>query len=193
MILDGIIGLFGALIEGVAALAGALFEVVPLAVNAAAAMVECVVGIFMSGFTLGRMARKKKEPAEPKKLSTAEIRLGMLGLLVAVLVVGWTVVAPKVLNRTLTLVAEDGHSLPYAAMILHQSDGDVHKRTDNAGNIVVSRFSTQGVTIKDPRYVEQTWKGDAMTNQLVVGRTILGAGLDVLAGELLKPAGMAKR
>ena len=48
MILDGIIGLFGALIEGMAA----------LVVNLLAALAEGVIGLFVSGFTLGRMARK---------------------------------------------------------------------------------------------------------------------------------------
>lgn len=192
MILDCIIGLFGALIEGMAALAGALIEVVPLVVNLLAALAEGVIGLFVNGFTLGRMARKKKEPAEPKRWTTAEIRLGMLGVLLVILVLGWAVLAPQLMNRTFTLVAEDGHSLPYAAIILHQSDGDVHKRTDSAGSVVASRFSTQGITIKDPRYVAQTWKGDEMTDQLIVRRTILGSSLDVLAGGLLKPTRTAK-
>lgn len=191
MILDAIIGLFGALWDALAALAVALFEVVPLTVNLLAALAECVIGLFVNGFTLGRMARKKKL-AEPRRLTTAEIRLGMLGVLLVILVLGWAVVAPQLMNRTFTLVAEDGHSLPYAAIILHQSDGDVHKRTDSAGSVVASRFSTQGITIKDPRYVAQTWKGDELTDQLIVRRTILGSSLDVLAGGLLKPTRTAK-
>jgi hypothetical protein len=58
--------------------------------------------------------------------------------------------------------------------------------------VVVSRFSTQEITIKDPRYAAQTWKGDEMTDQLIVRRTILGSSLNVLAGGLLKPTRTAK-
>jgi len=157
-------------------------------INLGAAALEIVVGLFVSGFKLGRLTMKKKEAAAAEIVTTGNVRTAgvTLGLIALVGMAAW--LAPMVQNRTLTLVADDGHSLPYAALILHQSDGDVQKRTDNAGNIVVSRFSTQGVTIKDPRYVEQTWKDEEMTDQLVARRTILGSGLDVLAGELLKPA-----
>lgn len=185
MILDAIVCLAVALFEWlVLPVLGALVVLI----NLGAAALEIVVGLFVSGFKLGRLTMKKKEAAEAEKVTTGNVRTAgvTLGLIALVGMAAW--LAPMVQNRTLTLVADDGHSLPYAALILHQSDGDVQKRTDNAGNIVVSRFSTQGVTIKDPRYVEQTWKDEEMTDQLVARRTILGSGLDVLAGELLKPA-----
>jgi len=86
------------------------------------------------------------------------------------------------------LVAEDGHSLPFAALIIHTKDGEQHERTDNAGNIVIPRFSTTSITVKDPRYVEKTWQESEIESELIVGRTILGSGLDSLADKLLKPA-----
>jgi hypothetical protein len=185
MILDAIVCLAVTLFEWlVLPVLGALVVLI----NLGAAALEIVVGLFVSGFKLGRLTMKKKEAAAAEIVTTGNVRTAgvTLGLIALVGMAAW--LAPMVQNRTLTLVADDGHSLPYAALILHQSDGDVQKRTDNAGNIVVSRFSTQGVTIKDPRYVEQTWKDEEMTDQLVARRTILGSGLDVLAGELLKPA-----
>jgi amino acid transporter len=190
MILDGIVGLFAGLVEVVVLLVVGMVEATILFINLGAAAVELVAGLFVSGFTLGRLKRKKKEKEsdEARRLSPTEIRLAIAGGIIAVLIVAWTVLAPQVLNRKLSLVAEDGHSLPFAAVVLHTSHGDEHRRTDNAGNIVVTRFSTNAITIKDPRYVEQTWKDDEFNSPLVVRRTVLGSGLDVLAGKLLSPA-----
>ena len=109
-------------------------------------------------------------------------------ILIIVGLIGGLVVAPKVMNRKVTLVAEDGLSLPFAALIIHTGDGDQYQRTDNAGNIVIPRFGTNAVTVKDPRYVGKTWAKSEIGNELVVGRTVLGAGLDSLADKLLKRA-----
>ncbi|MFN7344056.1 MAG: hypothetical protein ACK5S4_01790 [bacterium] len=188
MILDAIVGLIAGLIEGVPLLIVGLVDIVILFINLGAAAVELVVGLFVGGFTLGRLQRTKKEPGKPRRPSSAEIRLAMIGGIIGALVVAWMLVAPHVLNRNLSLVAQDGHSLPFAAVVLHTSHGDEHRRTDNAGNIVITRFSTNALTIKDPRYVEQTWKDDEFNSPLVVRRTIIGSGLDVLAGKLLSPA-----
>ncbi len=180
MILDAIIGLFaslfGFLAEGVA------IVFVPL-INLIAAGIEAVVGIFVSGFRLGRIERKKRKPQ-----STASAVGGVLTLLIILGVIGWFAVAPKVMNRKVALVADDGHSLPFAALIIHTNGGDKHARTDNAGNVAIPRFATTGMTVKDPRYVERTWKKSEIGSELVVGRTILGSGLDSIADRLLKPA-----
>lgn len=180
MILDAIIALFvslfGVLVEGVS------MAFVPI-INLIAAGIEAVIGIFVSGFSLGRIERKRDQPK-----SKASAIGGILTLLVIVGLVGWFVVAPKVMNRKVTLVAEDGHSLPFAALIVHTGDGDQHQRTDNAGNIVIPRFGTNSVTVKDPRYIEKTWAKSEIEAELVVGRTVLGAGLDSLADKLLKRA-----
>jgi uncharacterized membrane protein len=179
MILDAIIGLFaplfGFIVEGVA------MAFVPL-INLIAAGIEAVVGIFVSGFRLGRIERKK---GERKPASAVGV---IIALLMIVSLMGWFFVTPKVMNRKVTLVAEDGHSLPFAALIVHTGDGNLHERTDNAGNIVIPRFGTNAVTVKDPRYVEKTWAKTEIEAELVVERTVLGAGLDSLADKLLKRA-----
>lgn len=180
MILDAIIGLFASLFGFIAE--GFVMAFVPL-INLIAAGIETVIGFFVSGFSLGRIKRKKGE-----RKSTASAAGGIIALLIIVGLIGWFVVAPKVMNRKVTLVAEDGHSLPFAALIIHTGDGDLHQRTDNAGNIVIPRFGTKAVTVKDPRYVEKTWAKSEIEAELVVGRSVLGAGLDSVADKLLKRA-----
>ena len=180
MILDAIIGLFaslfGFIVDGVA-MAFAPF------INLIAAGIEAVMSVFVSGFSLGRIERKKGQ-----RKSTASAVGGMMTILIIVGLIGWLVIAPKVMNRKVTLVAEDGLSLPFAALIIHTGDGDQYQRTDNAGNIVIPRFGTNAVTVKDPRYVGKTWAKSEIGKELVVGRTVLGAGLDSLADKLLKRA-----
>ena len=180
MILDAIIGLFASLFGFIAE--GVAMAFVPL-INLIAAGIEAVIGIFVSGFSLGRIERKRGE-----RRSTASAVGGIMTLLIIVGLIGWFVVVPKVMNRKVALVAEDGHSLPFAALIIHTGDGDKHQRTDNAGNIVIPRFGTNAVTVKDPRYVEKTWAKSEIEAELVVGRTVLGGGLDSLADKLLKRA-----
>ena len=180
MILDAIIGLFASLFGFVVEGIGMVFV---LLINLIAVGIEVVIGIFVSGFSLGRLERKKGESK-----STASTIGGILTLLIIIGLIGWFVFAPKVMNREVTLVAEDGHSLPFAALIIHTKDGEQHKRTDNAGNIVIPRFGTISITVKDPRYSDKTWEKSEIESELVVGRTILGSGLDSLADKLLKPA-----
>ena len=180
MILDAIIGLFGSLFGLLVEGAAAVF--VPL-INLIAAGIEAVVGIVVSGFSLGRIERKKGESKSP-----ASVVGGILTVLILIGVIGWLVVAPKVMNRKVTLVAKDGHSLPFAALIIHTKNGDQHERTDNAGTLVIPRFSTTAITVKDPRYIERSWRNSEIKSELIVDRTVLGAGLDSLADRLLKPA-----
>lgn len=180
MILDAIIGLFVSLFGFLAA--GVAMAFVPL-INLLAAGIEAVVGIFVSGFSLGRIERKKRDSKSP-----ASAIGGIVTLLLILGLICWFVVAPKIMNREVTLVAEDGHSLPFAALIIHTKSGEQHRRTDNAGNFVIPRFGTTSITMKDPRYVERTWAKSEIESELIVGRTTLGSGLDSLADKLLKPA-----
>ncbi|MBK1829859.1 hypothetical protein JIN77_03925 [Verrucomicrobiaceae bacterium R5-34] len=180
MILDAIIGLFIALASALAASVAVIF--VPL-INLAALGVEAVIGLFVSGFSLGRIRRDKDEAK-----STGSVILSIVTLLLILGVITYFFVAPVVINRQVTLVAEDGHSLPYAALMIHTDSGTQHQRTDKAGNIVIPRFATNAITVKDPRYVERTWAKSEIEPELVVGRTVLGASLDTLADKLLKPA-----
>lgn len=93
---------------------------------------------------------------------------------------------PKVFHREITLVASDGHSLPYAALIIHSKKEERHERTDGSGTITIPRFGTTALTVKDPRYVLKRWDRQDFESNLTVERTFLGSGLDDLAGRLLK-------
>lgn len=177
MILDAIIAIFVSLYGLLLGALGLVF--IPIA-NLVAAFIELIVGIFVSGFELGRM--KKREQSRGSTIAS------VLSLLVILGVVGWLFVIPRVMNRKVTLVADDGHSLPFAALVIHTDGGDHHKRTDNAGKISIPRFATKAVTIKDPRYVENTWQRSEIGPELVVGRTLLGSSLDSLADRILKSA-----
>lgn len=178
MIIDAIIGLLAPLFSIV--LEGVTLVFVPV-INLILLGIEALLGIFISGFSLGRLGRKRRE-------SRASLVAGVVGLLILVGIVSLIWVVPKVMNREVTLVAEDGHSLPFAALIIRTGGGDQHERTDSAGNIVIPRFSTDSITVKDPRYVETTWKGSEIESTLTVGRTVLGASLDSFADKLLRPA-----
>lgn len=180
MILDAIIGLFASLFGFIAE--GVASAFVPL-VNLIAVGIEALIGIFVPGFSLGRIERRKGE-----RKPAGSAFGGIMTLVILVALIGWFVVVPKVMHRKVTLVAEDGHSLPFAALIIHTGDGDRHQRTDNAGNIVIPRFGTNAVTVKDPRYVEKSWAKSEIEAELVVGRTVLGSSLDSLADRLLKRA-----
>lgn len=180
MILDAIISLFvslfGFLMEGVSLVFVSL-------INLILAGIEAVVGIFVSGFNLKRFERKKHDSK-----SRASAIGGILTPLLIIGLVVWLFIVPKVINREVTLVAEDGYSLPFAAVIIHTGAGDEQKRTDNAGSILIPRFSTTAITVKDPRYVEKTWQKPEIDETLIVGRTLLGSGLDSLAERFLVPA-----
>lgn len=180
MILDAIIGLLVAIFEAIASSVAAAF--LPL-MNLLAAGIEAVVCLFVSGFRLGRLTVKKRENA---RVSPAVG--GSLTWVILLGLVGWLLSTSNVMKRQMTLVADDGHSLPFAAIIVHTNEGDQHMRTDHAGAIELSRFGTHAITVKDPRYVERRWEKAEMKSPLVVERTVLGAGLDSLADRLLKPA-----
>ncbi len=180
MILDAIIALLASVFDCIAGAAAIVF--VPI-INLFIGVVEAIVGFFVSGFSLSRIERKK---SSDRPLASAIWQSTVFVLLTCA--IAWLFVVPKILNRKLTMVGKDGHSLPFAALIIHTDDGDQHERTDNSGNIRIPRFSTTGVTVKDPRYIENTWTKNEIESQLIVGRTILGSGLDALADRLLMPA-----
>lgn len=177
MILDAIIGLFfsifSLLIEGV------FLIFVPL-LNLIAAGLELLIGLFISGFQLGRIERKKRSRHSAAVAVPVGIAI-LMGL-------GWIIAEMVILNRMVTFVAEDGHSLPFAAVIIHSKTGNQHTRTDSAGNLTVRRFGTAGITIKDPRYVEMNWSSAEIKREVIVQRTVLGSSLDSLAGKLLSPS-----
>ena len=187
MILDAILALFEPLFG---LLAGLLAGIV----NLIAGGLELLISLFVPAFRIRRFERKKKAALSGDREASSEQRAPhsraytVTWILIALLAIG-AALRPLVMQRKITLVAKDGHSLPHAAVILHTKGGNEHLRTDFSGNLQVPRFGLLGLTVKDPRYVEQTWAGDAITRELVVSRTVLGSGLDKLAGKLLlKPA-----
>ncbi len=189
MILDDlIVGLFSIVL---ALLDAAMFVCVPV-VNLFAVIAEAIVGLFVSGFKLGRLKRKEREkPTEKPKSAWAHAGtiIGRTVFCAALLVFFWILGSPALLNRSITFVADDGHSLPFAGVVIQTSDGDqIHRRTDNAGNIEVPRFGLAEVQLKDARYVEQSWSGDEIEPVLEAQRTVLGSSLDVLKDKLLAPA-----
>ena len=184
MILDEIIALLGSIIGY---MIGGIIAGFVIIINLIAAGIEFIVGLFVAGYKLGRIERKKSSSEDKEEPSKASGIASFLTLLSIVGVIGLILLVPKIMSRTVTLVAKDGHSLPFAAVILHTNDGDQYVRTDNAGNIVIPRFGTNSLTIKDARYVERTWRDSEIESKLTVDRTILGSGLDILADRLLKP------
>jgi len=179
VILDAIIGLFVSLFSLVAQTTAIVF--VPL-INLIAAAIEALIGLFVSGFSLGRIERKKNAAKSP-----ASVIGSLLPFLILAGVIGWFIILPKFANKEVTLIADDGHNLPFAALIIHTNNGDDHQRTDNAGKVVISKSRTTAITVKDPRYVEETWQKAEIESALIVKRTVLGSSLDSLADKLLKP------
>ena len=180
MILDAIIAILMAIFAPAVAVTG---SVAIFVVNLVLAAIEAVVGIFISGFSLTRMEKSKKG-----SYSKASAVAGGVFLAVVLVGVAWVFLGPKIMSRTVTLVAEDGHSLPFAAVVIATKQGNEHERADKSGNITFSRFGTQSMSVKDPRYVEKTWLRSEFNDELIVERTILGSGLDSLAEKLLKRA-----
>ena len=179
MILDEIISLFVSLfsflVEGIPALFALVFNLI-------AGAIEAVIGLFISGFSINRIERKNNtKNAKSSKYSSIVTLIIIIGL------VGWFLVLPRVMNKEVTLVAKDGHSLPFAKIIIYDGDREQHIRTDNAGNITIPRFSTDYITLKDKRYIDKTWQNSEIESKLIAERTILGSGLDIIAEKLLKP------
>ena len=155
---------------------------IPL-INLSAAIVEVILGLFFTGFSLGRL---KRESAQRKTPSLRE-KISVSFLVLVCLLLG-ALVVPKLIFRSVTFISKDGHSLPYAALIVHTWSGDHHTRTDSSGNVEVSRFTTTSITIKDPRYVEQTWQESELSGPVTAQRTLLGSGLDSVVGKVLHPS-----
>lgn len=184
MILDEIIALLGSIVGH---LIGGVIAGFAIIFNLIAACIEFIVGLFVAGYKLRRIERKKVCIDSEEEPSKASVTGSILTLLSIAGVIRFIFIGPKIMNRTVTLVAKDGHCLPFAAVIIHTNDGDQFVRTDNAGNIVIPRFGANSLTVKDVRYIERTWKDSEIESKLTVDRTILGAGLDILADRLLKP------
>lgn len=180
MILDDIIAFFGSIIQGIVLLFTSI-------INAILFLIEWLVGLVVDGFTIGRVGKKRKEDEEQKDVAGAAIGKA-IGVILP-LVIGIAIAfLPNSLKREITLVAEDGHSLPFAAVIIETKNDTEHLRTDSAGNFTIPRFGEITVTVKDSRYVEKSWARSEIEDELVLERTVLGSALDIISDKLLKPA-----
>lgn len=179
MILDAIVVFFVGLISALAE--GTMMLAAPV-VNLFAAMIESIVGIFIPGFKLGRLEKRASEGRSRFfRVSSLLATLALLG------VIAWIFVLPGILNRKVTLVAEDGNTLPFASVVILTNKEERFERTDRSGKVKLPRFQTVALTLKDPRYVQKTWPHSEIENTLVAERSLLGSGLDKLGDRLLKP------
>ena len=119
-------------------------------INLGAILIELIVGIFVSGFKLGRIQQRKS--VHDAKSSIVSI---VIILLVVVGSVAWFAVAPKVLNEEVSFVTTEGKEISYLGVTIHSKSGDAKERTDRDGVISIPRFGTHSITVKDPRYAEK--------------------------------------
>ncbi|MEM7698372.1 MAG: hypothetical protein AAF236_08220 [Verrucomicrobiota bacterium] len=180
MILDTIIVF---LISIFSATASAVSLICVPIVNLLLAGIEMLVSLFISGFKLGRLSRRKRE----RRPAIQQI-MGLVPVIAVLGAIAWLVIWPQVGSRRITLLAPDGHTLPLTGVVVETDSSDQHIRSDNSGGISIPRFSTRAVEINDPRYVSKRWESEDIGPELIVERTLLGSGLDRFAGELLKPA-----
>ncbi len=178
MILDELLVFFAALLAPVAAVA---LAPIILLINGLIALTEFMIGIFVDGFTISRIGKKREER------SFAQRSLGWVWLLAIFgglfLIFAW----PKISQREITIVVTDGYVAPLASLIVEKGDGQEHLRTDTEGKVIIPRFGVTSLSIKSSRYVEKSWSKDEIEDELLVERTVLGAGLDFLKDRLLKP------
>ncbi len=106
--------------------------------------------------------------------------------LIAASLIAYFIIAPEVMNRTITILTDDGESASRATLVIHTSSGDHRRQTDKEGRIKIPRFGAFTVTMKDPRYNEKTWAKDEIDAELTIRRTILGSGLEHLTKKLLE-------
>lgn len=169
MILDTIISAVGGILLSVVD----LFTVALLLFyNAFLTGLERIIRFFNPGFCLNRF-RLGQEKRSLRRRKAG----GLMVFVLIVAVLGWMGV-DLLLHRTVTLVAEDGAPLPLAAIAIQTVNGSKERRTDLSGRVAIPRFSTSSLTIKDPRYVEQTWPVSEIEFDLVASRTSFGEKLD---------------
>ncbi len=188
MIIDELIALIfsfvGLILEGFSA-----FFV--LIINGFAYLIEFIMLLFVSDFSLGRAKRYKRHKKNEntseynhQNQSEAGIEKYFPIMIVVFVVIFFAFNHYK--TRSITFVAEDGHSLPFASIVIYQGDNIVHKRTKNDGSLKIPRFGVDKVVINDKRYKSNTWESDEIEDILTVKRSLLGKGVDKLASKLLE-------
>ena len=174
MILDAIAALVGAIIEPLIA---AVSVVLVGFLNLGILIAEAIGSIFVSNLKFKRISKRTRDPKRSDWIPTAVI------FAIALLFIGYL----QIKDREIQFVAVDGHSLPYAEVIVRTDNTERNERTDKVGRIDVPRFGLVSVSLMDPRYVEKTWTREELQPRLVAERTFLGSGLDKIANALLKP------
>ncbi len=178
MILDAIIAFIAALVEPV--VFGMAFIFVPF-LNLLIQFLELVISMFVSGFKIKRIEKRSWE--ERKRLKSTASTCGsftVLGIVVLAIVV------VDILDREVQFVATDGHSLPFAEVVITTENGTRNERTDKTGNLEIPRFGALELSMVDPRYIKKSWTREEIDRRLVVERTVLGSTLDKFANTLLK-------
>jgi hypothetical protein len=198
MIIDDIIALFFSIFEGLFVF---LFEGIALLfasiINIFILFIELIVGLFVTGFSMKKVKpykRKKKdndhnEYNHQKDENSSEYGKYVLYIFIGV-IVAFLLIKPYISSlsyQDITLVAKDGKSLPFASVVIYRDGAVEHRRTKNDGSLRIKKSGLEKIVINDKRYVETTWLTEDLADILVVKRTILGSGLDVLANKLLKP------
>ena len=187
MILDELIALifsfFGLILEGFSV----IFVVI---INGFAYIIEFIMLLFVSDFSLGRAKKYKhhKNSANTSEYHQNQTDAGFGKyfpiVIIVLVVIFFTFNHYK--TRTITIVAEDGHSLPFASIVIYQGEKILHARTKNDGSITIPRFGVDKVVINDKRYESKTWESDKIKDILTVKRSLLGKGVDIIASKLLK-------
>jgi hypothetical protein len=188
MIIDELIALIfsfvGMIIEGFSAFFVLIF-------NGLAYLIEFIMLLFVSDFSLGRAKRYKRSKKEENKSEYNHQNQPEAGvekyypiLVVLFVIIFFTFNHYK--TRDITFVAEDGHSLPFASIVIYQGEQVFHKRTKNDGSLEIPRFGVDKVVINDKRYKKATWQANEIKGILTVKRSFLGKGVDKLASKLLE-------
>jgi hypothetical protein len=185
MIIDELIALvfsfFGILIEGIAGF-------FTLIINLFALLIEFILALFITDFSMGRVKGYKRKKTENADSNIPESFLDsrwLMPVLVVTGVVGYFAFQ-NLSTRNITFIADDGHSLPFASVVVYKGDKPNHRRTLNDGSLKISRFGIDKIVLNDKRYKAQTWRDDEFEEILTVKRSFIGKSVDALAHKFLQ-------
>ena len=143
-------------------------------------LIEIIVRLFISSFQINRLNKRswqqRKEGLAIKDYITV---IFIILLLVAFLVSG------PILNKEISFIANDGHSIPFAEVVVTENHREENKRTDMEGKLSISRFGTDQIKIIDPRYVSKTWQRKEIKDRLIVERSKVGNAIELFTKKLL--------
>lgn len=144
-------------------------------------VIELIIGLFITGFHIGRLKRRSWQKRREGFRVNDFITVGCIVLCIMAFFI-----SGPVLNKEISFVASDGHSIPFAEVVVTVNQQEENKRTDIEGKISISRFGTDQIRIIDPRYVSKSWQGREIKDKLVVERSKVGNALELLTKKLLE-------